>query len=279
MPPRGFSEAEFDARLGRGQDLMAASGVDALLLTTEPEVRYFSGFRTPFWQSPTRPWFLIVPGAGKPVAVIPEIGYQAMAETWVEDIRTWSAPRPADEGVSLVTETIRELVGDRAVVGVPTGPETTLRMPLNDYARLTASLPGVHFGDATQVIKNLRMVKSETEIAKISHVCRVTSAAFAAVPQNVSQGHRLSEVFRSFKIDLLTRGVDDIPYLVGAAAPGGYASVISPPDERPLTHGDVLMLDAGAVWDGYFCDFDRNFALGLASPDVRRGHRTLRRAV
>ena len=101
VPPRGFSDAEFEGRVARAQRLMAADGIDALLLTTEPEVRYFSGFLTQFWQSPTRPWFLLVPASGKPVAVIPEIGAPLMARTWIEDIRCWPAPAPDDDGVSL----------------------------------------------------------------------------------------------------------------------------------------------------------------------------------
>ena len=75
-----------------------SSRLDALLVTTEPELRYFSGFQSQFWESPTRPWFLIVPRDGRPVAVIPEIGAAGMAETWVEDIRTWPAPQPEDDG-------------------------------------------------------------------------------------------------------------------------------------------------------------------------------------
>ena len=53
-------------------DQMAEAGLAGLLLMTEPEVRYFSGFHTLFWQSPTRPWFVVVPGDGKPVAVMPK---------------------------------------------------------------------------------------------------------------------------------------------------------------------------------------------------------------
>ena len=71
---------------------MAAVGLDALLITTEAELRYFSGFRTLFWQSPTRPWFLIVPRDGKPVAVIPGIGEEPMRATWIDDVRTWASP-------------------------------------------------------------------------------------------------------------------------------------------------------------------------------------------
>ena len=57
VPPRGFPDAEFDRRVTAAQALMDARGIDALLVCTEPEVRYFTGFFTPFWQSPTRPWF------------------------------------------------------------------------------------------------------------------------------------------------------------------------------------------------------------------------------
>jgi hypothetical protein len=39
-----------------------------------------------------------VPREGQPIAVIPEIGGPGMELTWVTDIRTWPAPRPADDG-------------------------------------------------------------------------------------------------------------------------------------------------------------------------------------
>ena len=42
-----------------------------------------------------------------------------------------------------------------------------------------------------------------------------------------------------------------------------------------MRRGDVLMLDTGAVHDGYFCDFDRNYAIGRADDAARRGYHTL----
>lgn len=277
-PPRGFPNDEYQRRLERAQHLMAAADLDTLLLTTEPEIRYFSGFLTLFWLSPTRPWFLLVPRTGKPVAVVPGIGAPLMARSWVDDVRSWESPAPDDEGVSLLTETLRELGADRGRVGVPMGPETTLRMPLADYARLGESLPDAAFVDATDVIRKLRMVKSEAEIAKIAHACAIASQTFAAVPEWVHTGQPLDEVFRRFRIGMLERGADDVPYLVGGAAPGGYEDVISPPDGCPLQDGDVLMMDTGARHDGYFCDFDRNYAIGHADDDARRAYDTLFRA-
>ena len=94
---------------------MARAGLAGLLLTTEAEVRYFSGFHTAFWQSPTRPWFLFLPVEGKPVAIIPEIGAALMRATWLDDIRSWPAPTPGDDGISLLTELLAPLVRQTAL--------------------------------------------------------------------------------------------------------------------------------------------------------------------
>lgn len=275
---RGFEPAEFAQRLQRAQRFMTAAGLGAMFLTTEAEVRYFTGFLTQFWLSPTRPWFLILPADGQPVAVVPAIGASLMAQTWIDDIRTWPSPQPADEGVSLLVATFQDLKLDTESIGVPMGPETTLRMPLNDYGRLRAALPRTRFVDAGDIMARLRMVKSEAEIAKIARICAIASDAFDVIPDLAAARQSLAETFRNFRRELLYRGADDVPYLVGAAAPGGYDNVIAPADERSLQDGDVLMMDTGAVWDGYFCDFDRNYAIGHADAASRRAYRTLYQA-
>lgn len=273
VPVRGFPAAEFEARTARAQALMAAADISALLLTTEPELRYFSGFLTPFWQSPTRPWFMVVPAAGKPVAVIPEIGRDCMAATWIDDIRTWSSPVPKDDGLSLLTAAIREAAGEGAL-GLAMGPETHLRMPLLDFEQLTRTL-ALEIADAAPLLRALRMVKSEAEIAKTAHICDIVSDVFEGMPSWLAAGMSTVDVFRRFRIEALTAGADDVPYLVGGAGPGGYGDIISPPTDRPLAAGDVLILDTGSVFDGYFSDFDRNFAIGHADDASRRAYETV----
>ena len=271
-PPRGFPAAEFESRTARAQARMAEAGVGALLLTTEPELRYFTGYLSQFWQSPTRPWFLVLPAAGKPIAVIPAIGAECMGRTWVDDIRTWSSPRPEDEGVTLLAQTLHEVAGEAPRIGVSRGPETHLRMPLADYEHLLVLLPGVSTVDSTPILRDLRMVKSEAEIAKIAHVCGLASDVFEALPGLLHEGMSDFEIFRCFKIACLERGVDDVSYLVGGAGPGGYGDIISPPSGRKVARGDVLILDTGCTFDGYFCDFDRNYAFGEADADVRTAY-------
>ncbi len=277
-PARGFSTAEFVTRTETAQQQMQIQGIDALLLMSEPEVRYFTGFQTLFWQSPTRPWFVFVPSQGKPVALIPEIGADLMRRTWIDDVRTWRAPAPHDDGISLLTELLSPLAARGDTLGILKGHETSLRMPLGDWEQLRSSLTGLDITDATALMQGLRMVKSDAEIEKLQHICTIGSAAFAQVPEFGTQGAPLEAVFREFRRTALALGADDAPYLVGAAAPGGYADVISPPSRRPLQAGDILMMDTGCTWDGYYCDFDRNWAIGYADDQARRAYDTLWRA-
>ncbi len=263
LAARGFSDTEYAQRLQRVQRSMQNGDVDLLLLTTEPEIRYFSGFFTQFWQSPTRPWFLLVPADGKPVAVIPAIGEACMRRSLVDDIRTWSSPHPLDDGVTLLSDTVQELMAGSGTIGLLKGRETTLRMPLNDYERLLMHLSAYQIVDATGLVSAQRQIKSVEEIAKIESACRVAGRAFEQLPYNTMAGSTERETFRQFKRSCLAFGADDVSYLVGASAPGGYDDIISPPSDRQLCDGDVLILDTGCIYDGYFCDFDRNFAFGF----------------
>lgn len=266
---RGFDRSEFIARVAKAQSLMGANGIDALLLTTEQNLRYFTGYLTRFWESPSRPWFLIVPQSGNPVAVIPSIGAALMAKTWIADIRTWSAPDLVDDGVSLLAQTLSEVLGQGARIGVPSGHETHLRMPLTDYARLQGLLPQMTFGPDANIVHQLRLVKSAAEVAKIETACAIAGRAFQRVPEIAAAGVPLERVFRDFQRLCLEEGADWVPYLAGGTGLLGYDDVISPATDAPLQSGAVLMLDTGLVWDGYFCDYDRNYAIGAPSAGLK----------
>lgn len=270
-PP--FAPLEYRARVARLQAEMASDGLAALLLTAEHDVRYVTGFLTRFWESPTRPWFVVVPASGDPVAVIPGIGAALMATTWITDIRTWPAPRPPDDGVTLLAETLRELVPPDGAIGLAMGHESHLRMPLADFWRLKALIAPRPLGDATDILRNVQAIKSPAEIAVISEICAIAGRAFNRM--DAHEGQTLRAVYRDFQIALLTEGADFVPYVAGGAGPDGYADVISPATDAPLATGDLLMLDTGAIRHGYFCDFDRNWAIGHATDVAAKGYRVL----
>jgi Xaa-Pro aminopeptidase len=275
-PERGFNEAEYRNRLERAQEMMAKTDMACLLLSTEPEVRYFTGYLTRFWESPARPWFLVVPAVGDPIAVIPSIGVALMSRSWIKDIRSWRSPDLQDDGVSLLRDALGEVAGADGKIGVPSGLETHVRMPMHSWDALQQGLLIV---DDAEIMVRLRKIKSQIEIAKIAQAGDIATRAFARVPEIAHAGVPLEKVFRHFQMLLLEEGADWVPYLAGAAGQDGYYDVISPATEAPLMQGDILMLDTGAVWDGYFCDFDRNFAVGAASAIAQLGHSSLIEAV
>lgn len=263
-----FEPAEYSARLSKAQVWMAEVGLDALFFSTEPEIRYFAGFRSQFWQSPTRPWYLIIPAGGDPIAIIPAIGAALMAKTIVTDIRTWPSPTGIDDGLAEISHALAPFKR----VGAMMGAGTHQRMPMRHLISLTKRH---EFIDCSEQVLLQRAVKSDAEIAAISTICAIASQGFEDICEWSVKGQGLDAVFRRFKSHLLDLGAEDVPYLVGGAGQGGYSDVISPPGPQELVDGDILMLDTGASLGGYFCDFDRNFVIGKASNAAISAHHRL----
>ena len=274
-PPRGFEAFEFETRCAAAQAVMASRDLDAMLFASESDIRYFTGFMTQFWQSPTRPWFVILPRDGAPIAVIPTIGVPLMRDCYIDDIHSWASPAASDDGIGLLQSVMATELGTHNRLGVLMGRETAFRAPLGDVLRLIEGLSGTELVDVTADIQLIRMRKSSAEIAKARYVCALVSDVFATVPDWVHAGLPLSDLFRQFKIRALDAGIDDVSYLVGSAGPGGYFDIIAPPSDRPIASGDVFMLDTGSVWDGYFSDFDRNFAVNTATDAAHEAHHRL----
>jgi len=277
-PPRGFPQSEFEQRTLKVQRMMTEQKLDAILLTTEPNVRYFSGFLTQFWQSPTRPWFLIVPREGNPLAVIPEIGLAGMESTWVKDIRTWTSPCPEDDGISLLSQALNEVKTRFGRLGLMLGQESHLRMPSDNFKLLIEKISPTEIVDFALPMHRLKKIKSAAEIQKIQHICEITSAAFENLPQALLIGETERQCCLKLRLDILQRGADNSPYLIAGSGLGGYDNIIMGPTDKTLENGDVLIIDTGSTFDGYFCDFDRNFVFGNLPDETRFAHETVYQA-
>src|ERR1700740_2152235 len=97
---RGFPPDEFEARWERLRSAMTQAHLDAVLVSTEANFQYISGFSSQTWGSPTRPRYLILPRNAEPIAIVPTSNAQGvLATTPIRDVRTWQAPNPGDDGV------------------------------------------------------------------------------------------------------------------------------------------------------------------------------------
>ena len=278
IPSRGFDISEYENRLDNIQRLMHSQKMDAILLTTQVDIEYYTGFKTQFFQSPTRPWYVVIPSDNKPKAIIPTIGESGMRQTWLDDIQTWTSPNPTDDGISLLLATIKSLTSKYKCLGVPKSQESALRMPLDDYEGLINSLSGIEIKDANKILRQVRLVKSSAEIDKIRHICQLTSQGFIDLIDLLKAGDSERENCQRFKQCLLALGVDDSPYIVAGSGKDGYGSIIMGPGDKIIEEGDLFIIDTGSVFDSYFCDFDRNFAFGHICDEAREAYEVVFKA-
>ena len=274
LPERGFAKEEFEQRLIQAQKIMKSYKLDGLLLTSPQNIRYFTGYDSQFWESPTRPWFVVVPSSGKPIGIVPEIGESEFKKTWLDDIKSWPSPRPDDEGISLVKSTLDDLPKIYGQIGAEFGKEMAIRMPVRDLLKLKEIIK-TNIVDGSDAIWDMRMIKTNNEIERIKFICSIASDAYNSLPAKLAIGDTERAAVNKLKIDILNRGADNVPFMPGISGPGGVSQIVCGPSDRILENGDILFIDTGSTFDGYFCDFDRNFAFGSVSSDVERVNEVL----
>ena len=270
----GFSNEEFETRLQRAQELLYENKLDALLITIPSNLRYFTGIDTNFWESPTRPWFLVVPLFGNPIAIIPEIGEKLFKKTFVKDIHTWPSPNLKGDDISPLKSLLESLPSRFGAIGAELGKEMSIRMPAIDFNLLKDNFK-FDIVDGASLIWALRSVKTLNEIKKIEKVAQIVSEVFCVLPTFISASDSERDVAKKVTNEILKGGVDSIPYLPVGSGRGGVSQIIGNPTDKLISSGDFLFIDTGATFDGYFCDFDRNFAIGTASDELKRSNEIL----
>lgn len=271
-----ISHDEYKARTRKVQAALAEQGCGALLVTSEDNVRYLTGFKSPVWNNLTRPRYLIVPADGEPF-LISSANYVVIVEetTWITDIRTWVSPNPEDDGISLVIDGLKPCLGGRKKLAAELGPQSRITMPAGDFIRIQNAFADVEFVDGHALLMSFRVVKSLGEVERIQVAATATSHALHDLPRTARAGQSLYELAQALKIRILELGAEDVPYLIAASGRGGYPCVNLAPDRQPLRSGDVFVFDVAARFEGYYCDFDRDFVVGKLEAGLRTNYRRL----
>lgn len=268
-----FELAEYENRIERVRRMMTEAKLDAIVITSEFNHRYLSGFTTQFWRSPTRPWYFILPRSGAPSVVVPSQGVENMARTsWVDNILTFPSPNPGNEGIDVVVDQLRKCDATFGQVGFEIGQESRLGITVSDFQRIVEGISPSRIADAEGILRRARQIKSPAEIDKIARACQIAGEGYDTVPDFARIGQREDEIIRRLHADLIRRGLDKAPYLIGCSGPGGYPDGIMGPTDKRVEFGDVMIIDTGSVFDGYYCDFNRNWAFGDATDKAKRAY-------
>ncbi len=256
-----FAREEYLQRHSRIVELLKESGLYALMVTAEPNVNYYSGWRNfiPWWTY-SRPYILVIPVDRDPVLMVQ--GFQhfdARRDAWIQDVRSYDSlvGVPATQVADLFQEL--GLLGKR--IGLELGYEQRIAMPYNDFEAIRRALIGCTLVDASHLIWKQRMVKSEAEIAAHRRACEIGDKAFAAAFSQAHAGMSEKEVARIFGRTIFEEGGEQ-GFCIVLSGPGNYGRVAGMPTDRVLQKGDLMWVDLGVIANGYWCDFCRAAVVG-----------------
>lgn len=131
---------------------------------------------------------------------------------------------------------------------------------------------------AGSLASDLRVVKSEDEIAKIAAAASITDGAFEAVWARMSPQMTEREVAWALTCEMRDRGADDIAFPVIVAAGPNGARPHHEPTDRPIGEGLPITIDMGALLNGYNADLTRTVILGTPTDRAREVYNVVLRA-
>jgi Xaa-Pro aminopeptidase len=262
--------SSFVSRLARIREAIAASNLDAFVVSHPPNIRYLTGFsgsagilvRTP------DTWVLLVDFRYVVVAKARLEADPLLAE--VLSIREI----PASYDQALI-DVLRECGAVR--IGIE-----ALHMSVSRFNRLSTALaasaptpldaegPCPVLVATERTVEQARLIKDAGEIETLREASRRLASAAAEAPGFVREGR--SELEVAGDIDALLRrlGFERLAFeTIVASGPNG-AHPHARPSRRVIQPGDGVVLDFGGVYDGYCVDLSRTVQLGPVPPEFRR---------
>lgn len=254
--PAFLSHAERDRRLRAVREGMRKSGFDVLVLPASAnrweqsmaDSRYVSGIGGFGTETLT-----IVPLEGEPTAYLfnRSAWWKALPQNWLADVRD-GRNRWADN----VIERLRELgftsgtIGLSGLGGQSRTPDGVI--PHRTYEQIAAAFPNATLADATDLIQDLRTIKSAEELAALEHAASITDTMVDAMVDAARAGTTERAVHAAIAHAMLAAGGELPSLFIFGSGPGletGHGSFV--PTDRVLCAGDLLVNELEARVAGY----------------------------
>ena len=242
------------------------AGLDALLLTPGPDLRYVVGYDA---RGLERLTCLAVPAAGEPFLVVPRLELPAAQAS------------PAGRlGLEIIgwdeTDDPYALVAGR--LGRPGAVGLSDRMWALMVLRFAAALPGARQELASAALSALRSVKSAAEVAALREAGRAIDRVHARVPGWLRAGRTEEQVAADIGDAILAEGHSRVDFAIVASGPNA-ASPHHAAAGRVLREGDAVVVDIGGTMPtGYCSDCTRTYVIGEPQADFAAYYQVLRDA-
>jgi Xaa-Pro aminopeptidase len=236
---------EVASRAERLRRSLRGARCQALVVTNLTNVRYLTGFTG---------------SAG--LAVVTKDGLLLVTDG------RYAEQAPAQLRAAGVDAAVEITVDARPVVQAALGATARIGLEASHVSWATARrYADEWFADAEVVptdglVEALREVKDDGEVARIEAACAVADAALAAVRHRLADGPTEREFGLELDTEMRKLGASGVSFeTIVASGPNG-AMPHHRPGNRRIVEGDLVVLDFGALVDGYHSDMTRTLAVG-----------------
>ncbi len=260
-PRLHFSREEFAGRVAAARKSLRARELDALLVFAQESLYYLTGFDTNgyvFFQC------AVMTADDVPIVLLtrkPDLE-QARRTSTIEDTRIWYDTVHAAPAVAL-----REILDELGLKGARVGVElATYGLTAANYVMLNDALAGYcTLVDASDVVRELRLVKSDAELEYVRHAAKLSDSALSAMVDVSGPGCFEGDILAEGQ-GTIFRGGGDIPASGPVLGSGDRALLIrSSTGPQTLAAVDQLTIEFAAVYRRYHACAMRTLAIGRAS--------------
>jgi Xaa-Pro aminopeptidase len=253
-------------RLADAAAAAAGAGLDALLLTPGPDLRYVIGYDAPALERLT---CLAVPAAADPFLIVPRLELPAAQASPAGrlglEMIAWEE---TDDPYALAAARM----GHLGTVGLAD------RMWALMVLRFAAALPGARQHLASEALRPLRSRKSRAEVAALREAGEAIDRVHASVPDWLRPGRTEEQVAADIGEAILAEGHSRADFTIVASGPNA-ASPHHTASDRVLRAGDVVVVDIGGTMpSGYCSDCTRTYVIGQPSDDFASYYQVLKDA-
>ncbi|MCY0902603.1 MAG: Xaa-Pro peptidase family protein [Firmicutes bacterium] len=254
-------------RLGQVTETLKERGFTHLVLSPGASFTYMTGLAM---HTSERLTLFGCDAKGRAVLLVPRLELQQALEVGSHDVYSYVDEEGPDTAIRSFLNDLG--VKDTSLVAVE---ETHLRMFEQDALQRGSN---VQLKPGADVLMSLRLYKSEAELAHIVRAAGITDAALGATLPLLKVGMSELEVAAELEYQLKKLGSEALPFgtIVGAGARGALPHSV--PGNTRIESGDLVVLDFGAVVQGYAADTTRTIAFGDPGEKARSVYETVRRA-
>jgi Xaa-Pro dipeptidase len=260
--PKDLDDTLYTARHAQLAVALQTSELDVLALNPGKSLTYLTGLHFHLSERPVL--VLFIPHT-PPIIVLPELealkvrslNYPVQAFPYGEDPKTW-------------TEAFRQAAKAAKINDKRIGVEPRC-MRVLELRYLENSAPQAQILSGEQILVSLRVRKDAAELAAMQEAVEVAQRALEATLPLIKVGMSERQLASELTLQLLRHGSEpEVPFSPIVASGPNSANPHVTPGDRPLSPGDLLVIDWGATVNGYVSDLTRTFAIGEPDAELAR---------